>query len=79
MRLMPYGSGWYAAIALVRKANSTHMGEEERESLADFRRHAGADKLHRLAVAFAAFEGQHYAGVKARNRDAESYIEDHQG
>ncbi len=71
--------GWYAAIALVRKANSTHMGEEERESLADFRRHAGTDTLHRLAVAFAAFEGQHYAGVRAPNRDAERYISDCRG
>ncbi|TAL87501.1 MAG: cation-binding protein [Rhodanobacter sp.] len=70
---------WFDAIALARKANSTHMGEEERESLADFRRHAGSDKLHRLAVAFAAFEGRCHAGVDVRNRDAESYIEQHKG
>lgn len=65
---------WYAAIAAARKANSSHMGEEERESLADFRRHASLEQRHRLAVAFASFEARHYAGVEARDRDADSYI-----
>ncbi len=65
---------WYTAIAAARKANSDHMGEEERESLAEFRRHTSLEQRHRLAVAFANFEAKHYSGVNAKNRDAESYI-----
>jgi hypothetical protein len=69
---------WYAAIAAARKANSDHMGEEERESLADFRRHASLEQRHRLAVAFAAFEAKHFKGVKARDRNVEGYIREHE-
>jgi hypothetical protein len=35
--------------------NSDHMGEEEREDLADFRRHASLQVRHDLAVEFATF------------------------
>lgn len=70
--------GWYAAIAAARKANSDHMGEEERESLADFRRHASRDQRHHLAVAFAAFEAQHFKGVHVTNRQVEHYIQQHE-
>ena len=31
---------WFAAVAAANKANSEHMGEEEREGLADFRGNA---------------------------------------
>ena len=31
---------WWAAVGRARVANDDHMGEEEREGLADFRRHA---------------------------------------
>ncbi|MEP6512017.1 MAG: hemerythrin domain-containing protein [Dokdonella sp.] len=66
---------WYSAIAAANKANSDHMGEEERESLADFRRHATLQQRHDLAVKFATFEAVHFAGVEAKNKDAERYIE----
>lgn len=69
---------WYAAIAAVREANSDHMAEEERESLADFRRHASLEQRHQLAVAFATFEAQHFSGVNAKNRNVGSYISSHQ-
>lgn len=68
---------WYSAVADARKANSSHMGEEERESLADFRRHASLEHRHSLGAAFSLFEAQHYAGVKVRNLDADSYIAKH--
>lgn len=68
---------WYAGIAAARKANSEHMGEEERESLADFRRHASLGQRHDLAVAFAGFEARHYAGIDAKDRDPDSYISRH--
>jgi hypothetical protein len=32
--------GWHTAVSKANKANSDHMGEEEREGLTDFRTHA---------------------------------------
>ena len=55
-------------------ANGDHMAEEEREGLTDFRRRAGLQLRHRLAVAFAAFEARHVAGVPAVDKDPEEYI-----
>jgi hypothetical protein len=53
------GSGsWFGAIAAARKANSDRMGEEEPESLADFRRHAPLSLRHALAVALVRFEAR---------------------
>ena len=53
------------------------MGEEERESLADFRRHASLKQRHGLAVAFAHFEAQHCASVTPRDIEPDSYIRRH--
>jgi len=50
------------------------MAEEEREGLTDFRRRAGLQLRHRLAVAFAAFEARHVEGVPAVDKDPEEYI-----
>ncbi len=67
--------GWWEAVAGARKENSDHMGEEERESLADFRRHASLQVRHDLAVQFAAFEAQHAGGIQAHDRNVDDYIE----
>jgi hypothetical protein len=69
--------GWYAAVAAANKANGDHMAEEEREGLTDFRRTAALSLRHELAVAFAAFEAQHFAGVKPVDKDPKAYIEAH--
>jgi Hemerythrin HHE cation binding domain len=66
--------GWYEAVAKANEANSDHMAEEEREGLTDFRRHAELQLRHDLAVAFAAFEATHFAGVTAVDKDPESYV-----
>jgi hypothetical protein len=50
------------------------MAEEEREGLTDFRRHAGLQLRHDIAVAFAAFEATHFAGVTPVDKDPESYV-----
>ncbi len=68
---------WFAAITAANKANSNHMGEEERESLADFRRHASLQKRHELGMAFVTFEAQNYQGVKSKDKDPEAYIQKH--
>ncbi|MBV9094675.1 MAG: hemerythrin domain-containing protein [Streptosporangiaceae bacterium] len=71
----PVGSdGWHAAVAAANLANSDHMAEEEREGLTDFRRLAGLQRRHELAVAFAAFETRNFAGVPAVDKDPVRYV-----
>ncbi len=67
-------AGWHAAIAAVNQANGDHMAEEEREGLTDFRRRAGLQLRHDLAVDFVAFEARHFAGVPAVDQDPEVYV-----
>ena len=67
--------GWYQAVAAVNVANGDHMAEEEREGLTDFRRFASLQRRHDLAVAFAAFEARHYAGVQPVDKDPETYVQ----
>jgi hypothetical protein len=67
-------SEWFDAVAGANLANSDHMAEEEREGLTDFRRHAGLELRHELAVAFAAFEARHFAGVVPVDKDPEAYV-----
>ena len=66
---------WWQAVVKARTANSDHMAEEEREDLADFRRHANHDLRHDLAVAFLTLESQHAAGIVARDRDPQGYVQ----
>jgi hypothetical protein len=68
--------GWWTAVWDARKANDDHMGEEEREDLLDFRRHADLQTRHDIAVQFLTFEAQHYAGIPIRDRDPERYVAD---
>jgi hemerythrin HHE cation binding domain-containing protein len=70
----PGTDGWYAAVAAANLANSDHMAEEEREGLTDFRREAGFQLRHDLAVRFAAFEARHVGGVPPVDRDPAAYV-----
>ncbi len=71
----PVGSdAWYAAVAGANLANGDHMAEEEREGLTDFRRLAGLQQRHDLAVAFAAFEARNFAGVRPVDKDPAGYV-----
>jgi hypothetical protein len=67
---------WFDAVAGANLANSDHMGEEEREGLAYFRRHASLRLRHDLAVAFATFEARNFAGVPVVDKDPEAYVRD---
>lgn len=69
--------GWWDGVSAARKANDDHMGEEEHEGLADFRRFAGLDLRHRIAVPFAAYEAEHAEGVPIVDKDPEEYIREH--
>jgi hypothetical protein len=66
--------GWFDAVAAANAANGDHMAEEEREGLTDFRREASLRLRHELAVAFAAFEARHFAGVRPVDKDPEEYV-----
>jgi hypothetical protein len=71
----PVGSdAWFEAVAAANLANSDHMAEEEREGLTDFRRLAGLQQRHDLAVAFAAYEARNYAGVQPVDKDPAAYV-----
>ena len=70
----PGSDGWFTAIAAANLANSDHMAEEEREGLTDFRRLAGLQRRHQLAVAFAAYEARNFAGVPAVDKDPAGYV-----
>jgi hypothetical protein len=72
------GTGaWIEAVGKANIVNSKHMGEEERQGLTDFRRHAPIQLRHDLAIQFAAFEADHLLGIKPVNKDPEAYIEEH--
>ena len=74
----PVGTaGWWQGVLAAREANSDHMGEEEREALSDFRRHASVQVRHDLAVEFAAFEAARALGVASADKDPARYVEDH--
>ena len=65
---------WYAAVAGANVANGDHMAEEEREGLTDFRRLAGLQERHDLAVAFAAYEARNVTGVQPVDKDPGAYV-----
>jgi hypothetical protein len=67
---------WLAAVAEANKANGDHMAEEEREGLTDFRREAGLQLRHDMAVTFAAYEARNFAGVTPVDKDPEEYVEE---
>ncbi len=71
----PGTDGWQQAVTAVNLANSDHMAEEEREGLTDFRREASLQLRHDLAVAFAAFEARHFAGVQPVDKDPAAYVQ----
>lgn len=71
----PVGSReWREAVAAANRANSDHMAEEERQGLADFRRHAALQLRHELGVQFAAFEASHLQGVTPVDKDPDEYV-----
>ena len=68
---------WWDAVRETREANDDHMGEEEREDLADFRLHADLRTRHDIAVKFIGYEARHWAGIQPVDKDPEEYVEQH--
>lgn len=68
---------WWDAVSDTRIANSKHMAEEERQALADFRRHTDADTRNAIGASFAAYEASHVTGVEADDSDPGRYVQEH--
>jgi hypothetical protein len=67
---------WWDAVNDAREENNDHIGEEERQALPDFRRHADLKVRHQLGVAFHAFEASHHGVIRPRPKDADAYLEE---
>ncbi len=50
---------WWAAVGETRQANDDHMGEEEREGLSDFRRHAPLGLREALGRQYREYMAEH--------------------
>lgn len=69
---------WFEAVTECNVHNSDHMAEEERQDLTDFRRHAGLQLRHDIAVKFLCYESLKAAsGVAPQDKDPEEYVESH--
>lgn len=74
----PGSDAWWTAVVDANVHNSDHMGEEERQDLADFRQQASLEMRHALAVTFLRYEAQRWAeGITPQNKDPQDWVEDH--
>jgi Hemerythrin HHE cation binding domain len=71
---------WWAAVGRARAANDEHMGEEEREGLSDFRRHAPIGLREALGRQYSEFMAQHPTtrGLSIVDRDPQRYVEENE-
>ncbi len=71
----PGTAEWWDAVSEANVANSKHMGEEERQDLADFRENASLASRHELAVQFVRFAAQNWAnGVTPVDKKPEDFV-----
>lgn len=68
---------WWTAVVDCDVENSRHMGEEERQDLADFRRQASLELRHATAVAFLRHVALHWEDEpkKITNRALKRYLD----
>ena len=68
---------WWTAVIDANVHNSDHMGEEERQDLADFRQRASLELRHEIAIQFLRYEAVRAAeGITPRDKDPEAYVEE---
>lgn len=68
-------AAWWTAVTDANVYNSNHMGEEERQDLADFRQRASLELRHEVAVQFLRYEALKAAnGITPEDKDPEQYI-----
>ncbi|CAN5273681.1 hemerythrin domain-containing protein [soil metagenome] len=72
---------WWAAVGRARAANDEHMGEEEREGLADFRKHAPIGLREALGRQYSEFMDEHPTteGLQIVDRDPQAYVDAAEG
>ena len=71
---------WWKGVNAAREANDEHMGEEEDEGLADFRRHADLETRHRVGLAFEAAKARPVEDqLDETDKDPAEYVEEHSG
>lgn len=69
---------WWTAVVDANVHNSDHMGEEERQDLADFRQQATLELRHEIAVSFLRYESLKAAtGIPSVDKDPDDYIDEH--
>lgn len=75
----PAGSdAWWKAVGDARAANTEHMGEEEDEVLADFRRAADLPTRHRVGLAFEAAKAEpRRQELDMTDKDPDTYVREH--
>lgn len=69
---------WWAAVGRAREANDEHMGEEERDGLADFRANAPARLREELGTQYRQFMAQHPTpkGLLIIDSDPQTYVDE---
>lgn len=66
---------WWTAVVDANVHNSDHMGEEERQDLADFRQQASLELRHEIALQFLRYEAVRWAdGITPEDKDPEDYV-----
>lgn len=70
---------WWEAVGTARTENSDHIGEEEREALPDFRKHAKLDTRAELAVAWTRWHTEHFKAnhVSTSDKKVDAYLDQH--
>jgi hypothetical protein len=70
-------SNWWDAVDRCRSANTEHMGEEEDDGLADFRRNAPLNQRHALGILFEVAKSQPAAkNLDMSDKVPQEYVED---
>ncbi|GAA5018310.1 hemerythrin domain-containing protein [Terrabacter aeriphilus] len=66
---------WWTAVVDANVHNSDHMGEEERQDLADFRQQSSLELRHEIALQFLRYEAVRWAdGITPKDKDPEGYV-----
>ena len=69
---------WWEAVGGAREANTEHMGEEEDEGLADFRKSASLDVRNKLGVEFEATKSRPVEPLlDMTDKDPANFIDEH--
>jgi hypothetical protein len=67
---------WWAGVNAARAANTEHMGEEEDDALADYRRNTTVEQRRALGRAFVQFKQHHpsVGSVDTTDKDPDAYV-----